>query len=696
MGIKELWPLLTPYCERKPISVLRGKIVAIDLAGWVCESLNVVDYFIHPKHYLKNLFFRTCYMLLEDIIPVFILEGKAPELKAKAMKQRNEIQFRGVKPKDKNENLENRKRNTRNDEFKGRTQFNYVLKNCESLLNCMGIVCVQAPGEAEAYAAFLNKKGLVEGIISQDSDCFAYGATKVYRNFSVSTQGATSTQGGSVDIYDMEIICSKIDFGQEKVIAMALFCGCDYTDGINGVGKYSVLKLFKKYPNREVLDRIKSWRFNNTSYSEMEIRVNDKNICSNCGHIGKTITHSKSGCSICMTLKGCRETNWKEEKLIIKAELTLRQKALQYPDFPSLEIINEFLSTPNVIPNLNLKWCKPNLIKFIKTSGKLLQWTEIYCFQKFLPILTRWQIQEMKKNSEFKDQILLPDFIVKKRVIKGQPGYEIVWKDIQQLFEGLIPEDQILSYCVENPQGMQAVWTTIEPADLLSTVYPEIIDVFLKSKEKPKKPPTTRVNRKKKNADKNLMDMSQLAEITDQIKFKTKRTTNKRKGLQLIDKFFHKTSVSDPLESKNSNSINCSTPKKKLSLMDLEYECSYGENDISDIIKNIISHPYDKQHALQNYNRNNLIYEKINFDYSHNMSKDDLHILPTKIMRKNDSLSKNCLTKSFSLDDMSIIEISYNNQDLSNKTNPVNEISYFFEQIDTNIDEFEKSLANIE
>lgn len=44
---------------------------------------------------------------------------------------------------------------------------------------------------------------MVDGVISQDSDCFAYGAQRVYRNFSVSTQGKTAAQGGAVDVYDL-------------------------------------------------------------------------------------------------------------------------------------------------------------------------------------------------------------------------------------------------------------------------------------------------------------------------------------------------------------------------------------------------------------------------------------------------------------------------------------------------------------
>lgn len=39
-------------------------------------------------------------------------------------------------------------------------------------------------------------------MISQDSDCFAYGARRVYRNFSVSSAAGGGAMQGSVDCYD--------------------------------------------------------------------------------------------------------------------------------------------------------------------------------------------------------------------------------------------------------------------------------------------------------------------------------------------------------------------------------------------------------------------------------------------------------------------------------------------------------------
>lgn len=102
----------------------------------------------------RNLFFRTCYLLWERVRPIFVLEGDAPHLKADVMKKRNELQFRGVKPKAKDPNQKITQTKT------DRSRFNSVLRKCEEMLQIMGIQCVKAPGEAEAYCAYLNQIGV--------------------------------------------------------------------------------------------------------------------------------------------------------------------------------------------------------------------------------------------------------------------------------------------------------------------------------------------------------------------------------------------------------------------------------------------------------------------------------------------------------------------------------------------------------
>lgn len=52
-----------------------------------------------PILFFRNLFFRTIYLLLADINPIFVLEGDAPDLKRDVMAARNAIQFRGAAPR---------------------------------------------------------------------------------------------------------------------------------------------------------------------------------------------------------------------------------------------------------------------------------------------------------------------------------------------------------------------------------------------------------------------------------------------------------------------------------------------------------------------------------------------------------------------------------------------------------------------
>lgn len=93
---------------------------------------------------------------------------------------------------------------------------------------------------------------------------------------------------------------------------MALLCGCDYCpDGVEGVGRDATSKLFSLYSNAEILDRLRVWREHNGCFTEQELRVDDKDVCVNCGHRGKLVSHTKSGCGDCRQLHGCDEALWK-------------------------------------------------------------------------------------------------------------------------------------------------------------------------------------------------------------------------------------------------------------------------------------------------------------------------------------------------------------------------------------------------
>ncbi|CAK1548486.1 unnamed protein product [Leptosia nina] len=477
MGIKGLWTVMAPYCEKKSLHEIRGETVAVDLAGWVCDSQNVTDYYIQPKLYLRNLFFRTAYLLLADINPIFVLEGDAPELKRDVMAARNAIQFRGAAPKSQTNKTQapsvSRKR------FKG------VLKECETLLKSIGVRCVKGSGEAEATCARLNSKGLVDAVVSQDSDCFAYGARRVYRNFSVSSSAGGGAMQGSVDAYDANKMFESIGFGRKKMIALALLCGCDYGVGACGTSINTVLTLLHSIPDDDVIPRLLSWVTNPNDYVELERWVSQPGRCDRCGHVGRT--HLKNGCPICATHRGCNDLGHKAKVADSKRELSLRSRALSCGmPFPEPKVMKEFLDATADDIDLDAAIPQPSLIQFVKIMTNKLDWTERYCIEKFLPVLTKWHLQ-----SSVPCRTIRPIEIKKKRNPRGVPSYEVVWADIDSQYEALVPDDQL-----KDGEELSDIWTTTERQDLMKEFYPDIVDTYEESIKKPVKAKKTRGEKK--------------------------------------------------------------------------------------------------------------------------------------------------------------------------------------------------------
>lgn len=54
----------------------------------------------------------------------------------------------------------------------------------------------------------------------------------------------------------MEKIEKTLNIGRNKMIVLALLCGCDYSEGVNGVGKEAALKFFKTVDDENVLQRL--------------------------------------------------------------------------------------------------------------------------------------------------------------------------------------------------------------------------------------------------------------------------------------------------------------------------------------------------------------------------------------------------------------------------------------------------------
>ncbi|KAL0129467.1 hypothetical protein PUN28_001626 [Cardiocondyla obscurior] len=438
----------------------------------------------------------------------------------------------------------------------------------------MGISCVKSHGEAEALCARLNEDGLVDGCISQDSDCFLYGAKTVYKNFSISAQGNSGATGGSVEIYSIEKIEKILNIGRNKMIALALLCGCDYNEGVNGVGKEAALKFFKTVEEKDVLQRLNNWRFDK-SLDRTELELLNPDLCTSCGHQGKLRKHLNSGCVDCGTIRTCND-DFKEKRALILNEISLRKKALHDKNFPSQELIDEFLTRKDsALTKLDIKWKQPQIFQFIDFMDKHVCWKPQYAFEKIFALTTRWQVLHLPDFTIHErlsmTDLFIPDYIKKIRNIRSIASYEIIWKkehtavDMLNEFKKQAKEDDD----DDDDDINDNLLSSIEPQEMVLKCYPELVETFENTRnvKMKKKVPTTR--RKKVTA--NAVNTNNDVEINDiklnKKKLKTKTKENNRK----IDEFIHTNALSleDSFEQmiispKRSKKENVSSKVNKL------------------------------------------------------------------------------------------------------------------------------------
>lgn len=119
------------------------------------------------------------------------------------------------------------------------------------LLKILGIPYLQAPSEAEAQCAFLNVNKLVDGIISEDSDSFLFGAQTVYRKLFISGQFA--------EAYEAVDIAQKLGLDRASLIRLAYLLGSDYTAGVRGVGVVNSMEIMEAFNGENGLKEFREW-----------------------------------------------------------------------------------------------------------------------------------------------------------------------------------------------------------------------------------------------------------------------------------------------------------------------------------------------------------------------------------------------------------------------------------------------------
>ena len=126
-----------------------------------------------------------------------------------------------------------------------------MYRQIQDLLTLFGIPYVIAPQEAEAQCAWMNEHGLVDAVVTDDSDAFLFGAKHVYRNVFESKK--------YVEAYAADRVRLELGLDREKMAHLALLLGSDYTEGVTGVGIVNALEIVTAFPGIEGLRAFKEW-----------------------------------------------------------------------------------------------------------------------------------------------------------------------------------------------------------------------------------------------------------------------------------------------------------------------------------------------------------------------------------------------------------------------------------------------------
>ncbi|XP_012281526.1 flap endonuclease GEN [Orussus abietinus] len=587
MGVKHLWNILASMSERMPLFELHGKAIAIDLSGWVVASQTVMDASVqnNNKMFLRNLYCRASWLLLHGIMPVFVLDGRPPDLKQKTIAKRLRVTLGKMI-------VNNGKRG----------RLDAVLTECEEMLRYMGLHCVRSHGEAEALCAHLNEDGLVDGCVSQDSDCFLYGARVVYRNFCTSDTGNRFSGNGSVDTYKMEKIERVLGLGRKQMIALALLCGCDYDEGLTRVGKEAALKLFRFVKEEDILDRLKSWRTDD-KLARLGNDLNNGNLCPSCGHRGKLRVHAKSGCQECGTTEKC-STLFKGTKELVMNEVSLRKKAIGVENFPNQELINEFLIRKDPVPSdLDLEWHEPQILEFTNLMRRQLGWPGKYSLSMIFPLVTRWQLLRASELSIEERQLITrnlePECIRNTKNVKGVASYDIVWKKSSAIIPpGIFNTENVENEAISNSKTSDDLVTT-EPQIHISRCYPDLVEKFRNSGKRSK----TAEAQKSSNVKPKKRRMGRfkiVAPAVEESSSYPERSRQKVSHQTLLSEYFH-TSCEGALtrkqnprvakvlatEQRNKLDSTLETMYNKLTPEDFNSDYEDGEANISEVIDKI-------------------------------------------------------------------------------------------------------------
>jgi flap endonuclease-1 len=222
-------------------------VVAVDAHNWLYRYLTTTVKFTRDAAYttadgeeVANLigvvqglpkFFE------HDLTPVFVFDGAVTDLKADELAERREQRERYEEQLATAREADDTVAIAR---LESRTQrlTETIVETTRELLQYLDVPVVDAPAEGEAQAAHMARRGDVDYVGSEDYDTLLFGAPLTLRQL---------TSSGDPELMDLDATLDRHDLTWEQLVDVAVLCGTDFNEGIDGIGPKTAVKLVREH-----------------------------------------------------------------------------------------------------------------------------------------------------------------------------------------------------------------------------------------------------------------------------------------------------------------------------------------------------------------------------------------------------------------------------------------------------------------
>ncbi|PMD42484.1 hypothetical protein L207DRAFT_581143 [Hyaloscypha variabilis F] len=255
MGINGLLPLLKSIHKPCNLKKFEGKTIGVDAYGWLHRGTvacamelalgkptrKFVDFAMHRVRMLQH-FHVTPYIIFDgDYLP-----SKAAT-EADRAKRREESKKAGM------ELLNAGKTSQAYLEFQKAVDVTpEMARQLIDELKKVGVQYIVAPYEADAQMVYLERKGIIDGILSEDSDLLVFGAKRLLTKL--------DQYGNCIEINKQDFCaCKEISltgWSDTQFRQMAILSGCDYLASISNMGLKTAYRMVRKHKTIEKVIRM--------------------------------------------------------------------------------------------------------------------------------------------------------------------------------------------------------------------------------------------------------------------------------------------------------------------------------------------------------------------------------------------------------------------------------------------------------